>query len=101
MSKNFDLNYGFLRIDVRMVSIIHLRCLQSLLQLVHLINFKKSTHILEVGDRKIASNTSCWKEKDRSAACVGKTQQRKKCELKECVLIRYSFHRKLHFGLEL
>ena len=31
--------------DVRMVSIIQLRFFQSLLQLVHLMNFKRRTHI--------------------------------------------------------
>ena len=64
--------------DVRMVSIIQLRFFQSLLQLVHLMNFKRCTHILEVGDRKKMLQSPCWKEKDRSATCVGKIQYRKK-----------------------
>ena len=65
MGKYVDLNYAFQHrvrygnfelfkflTDVRMVSIIQLRFFQSLLQLVHLMNFKRRTHILEVRDRK-------------------------------------------------
>ena len=68
-----------------MVSIIQLRFLQSLLQLVHLMNFKRRTRILEVRDRKKMLQTPCWKEKDGSAACVGKIQHRKNCVLKNLI----------------
>ena len=47
---NFDL-IEFLT-NVRMVSIIQIKYFQHLLQLVHLMNFKRRTGTLEVGDRK-------------------------------------------------
>ena len=67
------------------------------------MNFKRPTRILEVGDRKKKKlQTPCWKEKDRSAACVGKIQQRKNFVLKECVLLtRYSFYKKSNFDWEI
>ena len=48
--ENFEL-FKFLT-DVRMVSIIQLRFFQSLLQLVHTMNFKRRTCTLEVEDSK-------------------------------------------------
>ena len=40
--------------------------------------------------------TPCWKEKDRSATCVGKIQHTKSCVLK-CVFTRYSIDNNLNF----
>ena len=67
------------------------------------MNFKRSNRILEVGDEKKIKmlQTPCWEEKDKSTASVGKILHRKKCELKEWVLTRYSFYKKPKFDLEL
>ena len=98
--ENFEL-FKFLT-DVRMVSIIQLRFFQSLLQLVHAMNFKRRTCTLEVEDskKKKKLQTPCWKEKDRSAACVGKIQHRKNCVVKECVVTKCLFYKKSNFDLE-
>ena len=46
---NGNFEYSF---DMRMVSVMQLRFFQSLLQIVHLMNFKSRTRTLEVGDSK-------------------------------------------------
>ena len=95
---NGNFEYSF---DMRMVSIMQLRFFQSLLQIVHLMNFKSRTRTLEVGDRKKMLRAPCWKEKKRSAASAGKIHHRKNCVIKECVLTRCSFYKKPNFDLEL
>ena len=69
------------------------------------MNFKRSNRILEVGDEKKIKmlQTPCKGQKgqDKSTASVGKILHRKKCELKEWVLTRYSFYTKPKFDLEL
>ena len=72
-----------------MVSIMQLR---SLLQLEHLMNFKRRICILEVKDRKKMLQTPCWKENDRSAACAGKIQHTKTGELKNLIHVIESTH---------
>ena len=100
--ENFQL-FKFLT-DVRMVSIIQLRSFQSLLQLVHTMNFKRRTCTLEVEDSKKKKKKKLqlrlWKEKGRSAACVGKIQHRKNCVVKECVVTKCLFYKKPNFDLE-
>ena len=85
--------------DVRMVSIIQLRFFQSLLQLVHLMNFKRCTHILEVGDRKKCSNHLVGKKRIEALLVLEKSNIEKNCVLKEWVLARYSFYKKPKFDL--
>ena len=79
---NFEL-FKFLS-GMRMVSIIQLRFFQSLLQLVHLMNFKRRTHIfwwLKI--KKKVSNTSCWEKKRTEALLVlEKTGTEKNASLK-------------------
>ena len=89
----FPVQYGNFELfklltDMKMVSIIQLKLFRSLLHLVHLMSFKRRTRILEAGDTKKMLQTPCWKEKGRSAVCVGKIQHRKNCVLKGCMLTR-------------
>ena len=62
--------------------------------LVHLMKFKRRTHILEVGDRKKSSNYLVGKKRTEALLVFEKSNTEKNCVLTEWVLTRYSFYKK-------
>ena len=69
-----------------------------MLQLVHLMNLKMRTPILEVQDRKKSPKHLVGKKRTEALLLLEKSNA-KSCVLKDCVLKSYSFYKKLNFDL--
>ena len=69
-----------------------------MLQLVHLMNFKIRTRILEVRDRKKCPKHLVGKKRTEALLLLEKSNA-KSCVLKDCVFKSYSFYKKLNFDL--